>query len=121
MFTDRFPALAPTDMTRRRFCEAALSALAVGIPPIHDFALPGDRQQTVPIPSLDELATEWLSCAQVAHMPSMHNFYHVAACGPDLVGVNFLPGHRIYKASGPRWFIYNTLSNLSHLDQRRIA
>ena len=42
-------------------------------------------------------------------MPSMHNFHQMAACAPDLVGVNFLPGHRIYKASGPRWFIYNTL------------
>ena len=96
-------------MTRRRFCEAGLSALAVGIPPIHDFALPGDRPEALPIPSLDELATKWLDCEQLAHMPSMHNFHEMAACGPDLVGVNFLPGHRIYKASGPRWFIYNTL------------
>lgn len=96
-------------MTRRRFCEAGLSALSVGIPSINDFSLPGDGLKAVPIPSLDELASEWLNCAQVAHMPSMHNFHEMAACGPDLVGVNFLPGHRIYKASGPRWFIYNTL------------
>ncbi|RXS94889.1 hypothetical protein ESZ00_09605 [Silvibacterium dinghuense] len=42
-------------------------------------------------------------------MPSLHNFHEMAACAPDLVGVNFLPGGQLYKDSGPHWFIYNTL------------
>ncbi|GGA67248.1 hypothetical protein GCM10011507_18470 [Edaphobacter acidisoli] len=42
-------------------------------------------------------------------MPSLHNFHEMAACAPDLIGVNFLPGGQLYKDSGPRWFIYNTL------------
>ncbi|MGH9587163.1 MAG: hypothetical protein ACRD3F_09450 [Acidobacteriaceae bacterium] len=60
-------------------------------------------------PTLDELGTEWLDCSQLAHMPSLHNFHEMAACAPDLVGVNFLPGGQLYNDSGPRWFIYNTL------------
>jgi len=87
--------------TRRSFCGAGLGALATG-------AVSSQQRGASP-PSLDEFATEWLDCAQLAHMPSLHNFHEMAACAPDLVGVNFLPGHRIYKASGPRWFIYNTL------------
>jgi len=78
-----------------------LGALAAG-------AISSQQRGASP-PSLDELATEWLDCAELAHMPSLHNFHEMAACGPDMVGVNFLPGHRIYKASGPRWYIYNTL------------
>ena len=39
----------------------------------------------------------------------MHNFHEMAACAPDLVGVNFFPGGQLYEDSGPRWFIYNTL------------
>jgi hypothetical protein len=61
------------------------------------------------VPTLDDLGTEWLDCSQLAHMPSLHNFHEMAACAPDLVGVNFLPGGQLYEDSGPRWFIYNTL------------
>ena len=61
------------------------------------------------IPTLDELGTEWLDCSQLAHMPSLHNFHEMAACAPDLIGVNFLPRGQLYKDSGPRWYIYNTL------------
>ena len=61
------------------------------------------------IPTLDELGTEWLDCSQLAHMPSLHNFHEMAACAPDLIGVNFLPGGQLYKDSGPRWFVYNSL------------
>jgi hypothetical protein len=92
---------AKNAFTRRGFCRAGLGAIATG-------AISAQQRNASP-PSLDELATEWLDCAQLAHMPSLHNFHEMAACAPDLVGVNFLPGHRIYKASGPRWFIYNTL------------
>jgi hypothetical protein len=110
MSTDQIPPVPPTGITRRRFCEAGLAALSVGIPSIHSSALSTDRApHPASVPSLDELATQWLDCTRLAHMPSMHNFHEMAASAPDLVGVNFLPGHRIYKASGPRWFIYNTL------------
>lgn len=68
---------------------------------------PDDRLKAVP-PSLDELASEWLHCAQVAQMPSMHNF-HEMACGADLVGVNFLPGHRIYRC------LWSAVVHLQHI------
>jgi hypothetical protein len=43
-------------------------------------------------------------------MPSLHNFNEMAACAPDLVGVNFLPGGQLYSdESGPRWPIYYSL------------
>ena len=95
------PSTKQNEFTRRSFCSAGLGALATG-------AISAQQRGDSP-PTLDQLATDWLECAQLAHMPSLHNFHEMAACGPDLVGVNFLPGHRIYKASGPRWFIYNTL------------
>ena len=101
-----------TRFSRRKFCGSGVAVLSAGMPVVDALAhvspaVPGPTRAS--IPSLDELATKWLDCKQLAHMPSMHNFHEMAACGPDLVGVNFLPGHRIYKASGPRWFIYNTL------------
>ena len=99
-----------TAYTRRHFCGAAVAAICSGSLPIdaHVTWASASSSHAVP-PSLDELATEWLDCSELAHMPSMHNFHQMAACAPDLVGVNFLPGRRLYKASGPRWFIYNTL------------
>lgn len=112
MSKDRFLTSRPTRLSRRKFCGSGVAALSVGIPVVDALArvsraVPGSTRAS--IPSLDELATKWLDCAQLAHMPSMHNFHEMAACAPDLVAVNVLPGHRIYKASGPRWFIYNTL------------
>jgi hypothetical protein len=44
------------------------------------------------LPTLDELGTGWLDCGLFAQMPSLNNFQEMAACAPDLVGVNFLPG-----------------------------
>ncbi|QNI38184.1 hypothetical protein [Edaphobacter albus] len=67
------------------------------------------RAGVLGIPTLDELETGWLDCDQLAHMPSLHNFHEMAACAPDLIGVNFLPGGQLYRDSGPRWYIYNTL------------
>jgi hypothetical protein len=109
---DQLPPLPLTGISRRRFCEGGLAALSVGIPGTQAFALAGEQAspaKLLSVPSLDELATKWLDCAKLAHMPSMHNFQQMAACAPDLVGVNFLPGHRIYKGSGPHWYVYNTL------------
>lgn len=96
------------DITRRRFCEAAIATLSSGALPLHAFAK-ASGPNPPSVPSLDDLATGWLDCSQLAHMPSMHNFHEMAACAPDLVGVNFLPGKRLYKSSGPHWFVYNTL------------
>jgi hypothetical protein len=95
-------AHSKTVFTRRQFCEASVAAIATALLPTKSLASPG-------VPTLDDLGTEWLDCSQLAHMPSLHNFHEMAACAPDLVGVNFLPGGQLYEDSGPRWFIYNTL------------
>lgn len=99
-------------VTRREFCGGAVAALSSAVLPVHDTGRDTVTVRASPAlskPSLDELRTTWLDCGQLAHMPSIHNFHEMAACAPDLVGVNFLPGHRLYKSSGPRWFNYNTL------------
>ncbi len=62
------------------------------------------------LPTLDEMGTGWLDCGLLAQMPSLHNFHDMAACAPDLVGVNFLPGGQLCgDESGPRWLIYHSL------------
>lgn len=98
-------------LTRRQFCSTSASAIAMAFLSEYSFASTGDSHLTRVSnpPTLDELGTEWLDCSQLAHMPSLHNFHEMAACAPDLVGANFLPGGQLYKNSGPRWFIYNTL------------
>lgn len=112
MSSEQTRAFTQSHLNRRRFCETAAAALSSVILPVDGFAEAHDPHPlsvSRSLPSLDELGTEWLNCSELAHMPSMHNFHDMAACAPDLVGVNFLPGHRLYKASGPRWFVYNTL------------
>src|SRR6201996_5667012 len=99
-------------ISRRRFCGAGVAILSTGVLAPKSFglsptALVTGQQQGVP--TLDDLGTDWLDCSQLAHMPSLHNFHEMAACAPDLVGVNFFPGGQLYEDSGPRWFIYNTL------------
>jgi hypothetical protein len=72
-------------------------------------------QQPSAIPSLDGMASDWLNVADVAHMPSLHNFHEMAACGPELLGVNYNPGGQLFDwPTGPRWFRYITLP-LLHL------
>jgi hypothetical protein len=104
--------IAPEGISRRRFLGTTLAALSTCIASKRVLA-GGVEHDAKPeagrIPTLDELATAWLDCSQLAHMPSLHNFHEMAACAPDLVGVNFLPGGQLYEDSGPRWFIYNTL------------
>src|SRR5580698_983546 len=104
--------IAPRSISRRRFLGTTLAALSAGIASKNGLACgaeSGAEQKVDGIPTLDELATEWLDCSQLAHMPSLHNFHEMAACAPDLIGVNFLPRGQLYKDSGPRWYIYNTL------------
>src|SRR5271168_2992989 len=104
--------LAPGSISRRRFLGTTLAAISAGIATKNGLAYGvelGADQESGGIPTLDELATEWLDCSRLAHMPSIHNFHEMAACAPDLVGVNFFPGGQLYEDSGPQWFIYNTL------------
>src|SRR5271170_172721 len=104
--------LAPGSISRRRFLGTTLAALSAGVAAKNGLAYGvelGAEPESAGIPTLDELATEWLDCSQLAHMPSLHNFHEMAACAPDLVGVNFFPGGQLYEDSGPRWYIYNTL------------
>lgn len=62
------------------------------------------------IPSLDELGTKWLNVAEMAHMPSLHNFHAMGACAPDLLGINYNPDGQLFDwPTGPRWFRYITL------------
>jgi hypothetical protein len=103
---------ASGDISRRRFLGTTFAALSVGIASKRGLACEaefGAEPEADWIPTLDELATGWLDCSQLAHMPSLHNFHEMAACAPDLVGVNFLPGGQLYQDSGPRWYIYNAL------------
>ena len=104
--------IASGSVSRRRFLGTTLAALSVGIASKNGLACGtefGGEPEAGRIPTLDELATGWLDCSQLAHMPSLHNFHEMAACAPDLVGVNFLPGGQLYQDSGPRWYIYNAL------------
>jgi hypothetical protein len=104
--------IAPGRISRRRFLGTTLAALSAGVASKNGLAGGlelGVEPEAGRIPKLDELATGWLNCSQLAHMPSLHNFHEMAACAPDLVGVNFLPGGQLYEDSGPRWYIYNTL------------
>jgi hypothetical protein len=104
--------IAPEIISRRRFLGTTLAALSAGIASKSGLACGVElsaEQEACRIPTLDELATGWLDCSQLAHMPSLHNFHEMAACAPDLVGVNFLPSGQLYEDSGPRWFIYNAL------------
>lgn len=62
------------------------------------------------VPSIDEMASEWLQVENLVHMPSLHNFHEMAACAPTLLGVNYNPGGRLFgwPADG-RWYDYQTL------------
>src|ERR1700739_5029884 len=94
--------LAPGSMSRRKFLGTTLAAFSASIASKKGFAVgaePGAEPEAIRIPTLDELATEWLDCSQLAHMPSIHNFHEMAACAPDLVGVNFFPGGPLYSDS----------------------
>ena len=56
------------------------------------------------------MASDWLKVADIAHMPSLHNFHEMAACAPDVLGVNYNPGGQLFDwPTGPRWFRYITL------------
>src|SRR6201987_997228 len=103
-------------ISRRMFSQAGIVALSAKLLPRITFGFAtATADAAAPLsvqglPTLDELGTGWLDCGLLAQMPSLHNFQEIAACAPDLVGVNFLPGGPLYGAeSGPRWPIYHSL------------
>jgi hypothetical protein len=108
------PSVARKIISRRMFCETGMAALSAQLFPGMAFGFAADSAATSSgtsgLPTLDELGTGWLDCGLLAQMPSLHNFHEMAACAPDLVGVNFLPGGQLYgEDSGPRWPIYYSL------------
>lgn len=62
------------------------------------------------IPSIEEMASEWLEVENLVQMPSLHNFHEMAACAPTLLGVNYNPGGRLFGwPVVTRWYDYQTL------------
>ena len=62
------------------------------------------------VPELDELASDWLDVADLAHMPSLHNFHQMAVCAPDLLGVHFWTrDSQMFVRDGPRFLEYRSL------------
>jgi hypothetical protein len=108
------PSVVHETISRRTFCGAGLAALSSQLLPGVAFGFAADKPASssaaTGLATLDELGTGWLDCGMLAQMPSLHNFHEMAACAPDLVGVNFLPGGQLYgDESGPRWPIYHSL------------
>jgi len=108
------PSVVHETISRRTFCGTGMAALSAQLLPSMAFGFAADSTATSSgasgLPTLDELGTGWLDCGLLAQMPSLHNFHEMAACAPDLVGVNFLPGGQLYgDESGPRWPIYHSL------------
>src|SRR6266403_1066237 len=111
---NKTPSVAHKTVSRRAFCETGMAALSAQLLPGMTFGFATDNATTPSgasgLPTLDELGTGWLDCGLLTQMPSLHNFHEMAACAPDLVGVNFLPGGQLYSdESGPRWPIYYSL------------
>ncbi len=101
-------------LSRRLFCETGIAALSAELLRGEALAFASDRAATPSsasgLPTLEEMGTGWLDCRLLAQMPSLHNFHEMAACAPDLVGVNFLPGGQLYgDESGPLLPIYHSL------------
>lgn len=62
------------------------------------------------IPTLENLASEWLDVSQITQMPSLHNFHEMAACEPTLLGVNYYPGGQLFGwPVTTRWYDYHSL------------
>ena len=108
------PSALHETMSRRLFCETGMAALTATLFSNKPLAS-AENSAVIPsnssgLPTLDEMGTGWLDCGLLAQMPSLHNFHEMAACAPDLVGVNFLPGGQLYgDESGPCWPIYHSL------------
>lgn len=111
---DKTSSMLHKTISRRLFCETGAAALTGEFLPGKTLAFAREStatpSSTPELPTLDEMGTGWLDCGLLAQMPSLHNFHEMAACAPDLVGVNFLPGGQLYgDESGPRWPSYYSL------------
>ena len=93
------PSVTREPISRRLFCGTGMAALSAQLLPNMAFGFAADSTAASSgasgLPTLDELGTGWLDCGLLAQMPSLHNFHEMAACAPDLVGVNFLPGGQL--------------------------
>ena len=108
------PSVLHKTISRRMFCKTGMAALSAELFSSKTLAFSTDgaagRSDASGLPTLDEMGTGWLDCGLLAQMPSLHNFHEMAACAPDLVGVNFLPSSQLYgDESGPCWPIYYSL------------
>ena len=66
------------------------------------------------VPDLDELASDQLDVADLAHMPSLHNFHQMAVCAPDLLGVHFWTrDSQMFVRDGQRFLEYRSYPRLS--------
>ncbi|MFA9565170.1 MAG: hypothetical protein ACERLM_10770, partial [Acidimicrobiales bacterium] len=65
------------------------------------------------LPELDELASDWLDVADLAHMPSLHNFHQMAVCAPDLLGIHFWTRNsQMFVRDGLRFLEYRSYPRL---------
>jgi hypothetical protein len=108
------PTVLHKVISRRMFCETGMAALSAELLSGKTLAFSKAGAATSSDasgpPTLEEMGTGWLDCGLLAQMPSLHNFHDMAACAPDLVGVNFLPGGQLFgDESGPLWPIYHSL------------
>lgn len=76
----------------------------------------------VTVPSLDQLATDWLDVTVLAHLPTLHNFHRTAVCAPDVLGVHFWTGAEdLFVGEGPQLLEYRSYPRLSvTLDGERV-
>ena len=66
------------------------------------------------VPELDELASDWLDVADLAHMPSLHNFHQMAVCALDLVGIHFWTrDSQMFVRDGRRFLEYRSYPRLT--------
>ena len=66
------------------------------------------------VPELDELASDWLDVADLAHMPSLHNFHQMAVCALDLVGIHFWTrDSQMFVRDGRRFLEYRSYPHLT--------
>ena len=71
---------------------SSLSKMVVGVLFVVLFAPWQDLYAQKGIPTLDDLAGDWIPMAQVENMPAVHNFNHMLVVDRDLVSYFYYPG-----------------------------
>ena len=78
--------------------------------------VPDLPQATASVPRIEQMSSDWLDVSQITHMPSLHNFHEMAACAPELLAVNYIPGRRLFVYPvTTRWYEYYSLPRLKLL------